>query len=229
MQKYLIETHCHTDETSNCGRMPAAEVVDLYYSLGYSGILITDHLHNYTFRTLKKFIPNPDWKDKVNYFLKGYRAASETAKKYDNFKVYLGAELRFDENDNDYLILGLDEDKLLKMEGIIEARPEAGLKLIKSLDCAIIQAHPFRDDCVVVKPGILDGVEVFNGDAESSRNDIAFEWAKKYGYIMTSGSDFHGQKDPNGGIYVSTMPQNQYELRDMILSNNFEYKIIEEE
>lgn len=228
MRKYLIETHCHTDETSNCGKMAAAEAVRYYQSLGYDGLLITDHLHNYTFRTLKKSIPDPTWEEKIEYFLKGYEAALEEAKKVENFRVYLGAELRFDENDNDFIILGLDREKLLKLNGIIEMKPEKGLKLLKSLDCGIIQAHPFRNDCVVMKPGILDGIEVFNGSRNESRNDIAFEWAKKFGYIMTSGSDFHGNHPPNGGIYVSEMPEDEYELRDLILNNIFELKINEE-
>ncbi|MBQ8782905.1 MAG: PHP domain-containing protein [Clostridia bacterium] len=228
MKKYLIETHCHTDESSNCGKMPAAEAVRLYRSLGYSGMLISDHLHNYTFRTLKKSNPNPTWEEKVEYFLKGYKSALNEAKKYDDFKVYLGAELRFDKNDNDYLIFGLSEEKLLKLNGIIEMRPEKGLELVKSLDCAVIQAHPFRDDCVVMKPGICHGVEVYNGHSTESRNDIALEWAQKFDFIMTSGSDFHGGTEPNGGIYVDVMPKNEDELRDIILSKNFELKTNEE-
>lgn len=222
MKKYLIETHCHTDETSNCGRMPAAEAVKLYHSLGYSGMMISDHLHNYTFRTLKKSVPNPTWEEKVEFFLKGYKAALKEAEKYNDFKVYLGAELRFDKNDSDYLIFGLSEDKLLKMDGIIEMRPEKGLELVKFLGCAVVQAHPFRDDCVVLKPGICAGVEVYNGHSTDSRNDIALEWAKKFGFIMTSGTDFHGGGIPNGGIFSDCLPTDENELRDLILSGNFE-------
>ena len=228
MKKHLIETHCHTDETSNCGKMPAADAVRLYRSLGYSGMLISDHLHNYTFRTLKKTNPDPTWQEKVEYFLKGYRAALKESENYDDFKVYLGAELRFDENDNDYLIFGLSEEKLLKMDGVIEMRPKKGLEFIKSLDCVVIQAHPFRDDCVVMKPEICHGIEVYNGHSADSRNDIALEWAKKFGFIMTSGSDFHGDTHPNGGIYVDRMPENEDELRDLIKSKNFELRTNEE-
>lgn len=228
MNKFLIETHCHTDETSNCGKMPAAQVVELYRALGYKGIMITDHLHNYTFKTLKKFNPNLNWEEKTEYFLKGYNEACKSAERYNDFKVYLGAELRFDKNDNDYLILGLTKEKLLQMEGIIEMRPEKGLALIKELDCAVVQAHPFRDDCVVMKPGLLDGIEVYNGDSEKSRNDIALEWAVKYNYIMTSGSDFHGKGTPNCGIYLNSLPENEIELRDVIINKKFELKINEE-
>lgn len=225
MKKYLIDIHCHTAETSNCGKTPADELVRLYHSMGYSGVLITDHLHNYTFKTLKKTIANPTWDEKIDYLLKGYKNALKEAEKYDNFKVYLGAELRFDENDNDYLVFGLSEDKLRHMEGVVEMDPESGIKFVQSMGCAVIQAHPFRNDCVVVQPNLLNGVEVFNGHrGHDSRNDIALMWAKKFNYIMTSGTDFHGEHDPNSGIYVDELPENEEELRDIILSRNFELK-----
>lgn len=228
MKQYLIETHCHTDESSNCGRMAAAEAVKLYYSMGYSGMLITDHLHNYTFRTLKKTNPDPSWEEKIEYFLKGYKAAAKEAENYPDFKVYLGAELRFDKNDNDYILLGLSEKILLSLDGIIEMQPEKGLELVKSKGCAVIQAHPFRDDCVVMEPGICHGVEVYNGHSTDSRNDIALEWAEKFNFIKTAGSDFHGSI-PNSGIITDTLPGDEMELRNLILSGNFELKTNEEE
>ncbi len=226
MKKHLIDIHCHTAETSNCGQTPAAETVQLYRSLGYSGIVVTDHFHNYTFRTLKKTIPNPTWQQKLDYLLKGYREALKEAQRIDDgFRVYLGCELRFDENDNDYLIFGLTEDKLQKMENILETEQDEGIKFVQSLGCAVIQAHPFRRNCTIVKPGILDGVEVFNGHrGHDSSNDFALMWARKYNYIMTSGTDFHGEHDPNSGIYVDEMPADEEALRDIILSGNYELK-----
>lgn len=43
INKYLTEMHLHTKETSNCGKMPAAETVESYISLGYNTIVVTDH------------------------------------------------------------------------------------------------------------------------------------------------------------------------------------------
>lgn len=39
INKYLTEMHLHTKETSNCGKMPAAETVESYISLGYNTIV----------------------------------------------------------------------------------------------------------------------------------------------------------------------------------------------
>ena len=221
MKQYLIDIHCHTSEVSGCGQTPAAEAVRLYNSMGYSGIMITDHFNS----NLLNNKPDADWKQKVDYFLSGYLSALSEADKIGNFKVYIGAELRFDENDNDYLLFGLNKDKLMKMEKLPQMSTEDGIKFVHSLDCVIIQAHPFRNGGTIISPGQLDGVEVFNGHkGHDSRNDIAQKWAKKFGYIMTSGSDFHGEHDPTSGIYVDNIPESEDELRDLILSGNYDLK-----
>ncbi len=221
MRRNLIDIHCHTSEVSSCGQTEAAETVRLYYSMGYKAITVTDHLSEGSFREMQ----GTSWDEKIDYFMTGYRNALAEAEKLGNFKVYLGAELRFIENDNDYLIFGLDEDKLRKIKGIFEMGIEKGVELIKNLDCIIIQAHPFRNNCTVIKPGLLDGIEVFNGHkGHDSRNDIALAWAKKFGYITTAGSDFHGEHDPTSGLYVDKIPENEIELRDLILSGEYDLK-----
>ena len=45
MKEYLYDPHTHTAETSKCGHLPAAEVVDRYAGHGFSGLVVTDHLH----------------------------------------------------------------------------------------------------------------------------------------------------------------------------------------
>ena len=221
MKQYLIDIHCHTSEVSNCGQTPAAETVQLYYSMGYKAVMITDHFKS----NLLEDKPDATWDEKIDFFVSGYNAAVEEAKKLGNFKVYLGAELRFDKNSNDYLLFGLSEDKLRKMEKLSQMSVSEGVKFVHSLDCVIIQAHPFRNGCTIVEPGILDGIEVYNGHkGHDSRNDIALKWAKKFGYIMTSGTDFHGEHDPTSGIYVDNIPENEDELRDLILSGNYDIK-----
>lgn len=228
IMKHLIETHCHTQETSNCAHMPAEKVVKLYVSMGYDGLVISDHLHAYTFkRKILNENPQATWEEKVDCFLKGYKAALKEAENHPGFKVYLGCELRFDEFDNDYLIYGLSEEKLRDMKDIHEKETYEGFKILEEHGCSIIQAHPFRDDMTIVEPGHYDGVEVHNGHpGHDSRNDIAFEWAKHFDYIMTSGSDFHGEHKPNSGIFVDELPEDEEELRQLILSRNFSLKTI---
>lgn len=227
MEKYLIEIHAHTDETSNCGKMPAAEAVRLYNSLGYNGIMFTDHLHTYTFKKFLKKNPKANWNDKIDYFLIGYKNALKEAENFPGFKVYLGCELRFDENDNDYLVFGLTEDKLRKMKNIINYETEEGIKAVQKMGCTVIQAHPFRDNMTIIEPGILDGIEIHNGHPNhDSRNDIAKMWAEKFNYkIRTSGSDFHGEYMPNSGIFTDILPEDEKELQQIIVEKRFELNL----
>lgn len=221
MRKFLIDTHCHTSEVSHCGQTDAAETVRLYYSMGYKGVAITDHLSMKSFDEME----DAPWDKMIDHFMTGYNNALRQAQELGDFKVYLGAELRFSENDNDYLIFGLSEDKLRKMDGIIDMGLEKGVEHIRSLDCIIIQAHPFRNNCTITKPGLLNGIEAYNGHkGHDSRNDIALKWAEKFGYIITSGSDFHGEHDPTSGIYVDNIPENEDQLRDLILSGDYNLK-----
>ena len=105
--QYLYETHCHTDESSRCGKVKGAEVARMYKEAGYSGIVVTDHFNSYTFDKagLTK------WEDMIAFHMAGYRAAK--ALEDEDFTVLYGLELRFEaENDNDYLVYGVDEDYL---------------------------------------------------------------------------------------------------------------------
>ena len=48
-----------------------------------------------------------------------------------------------------------------------------------------------------MNPDLYDGYEVFNGNHNhNSHNELAYEWARQNGKIMTSGSDFHKPNDP---------------------------------
>ncbi len=105
MDGYLFDPHTHTAETSKCGHLPAAEVVDRYVRHGFSGLVVTDHLHP---EYLSRIDTDHDWNKVIDHYLSGYRASKQRGDEV-GFQVLLGAELRFPENDNDYLVYGIDE------------------------------------------------------------------------------------------------------------------------
>lgn len=110
INKYLTEMHLHTKETSNCGKMPAAETVESYISLGYNTIVVTDHFSTHTY--YKYNYDSLNWQDKVDIFLKGFNSAKEAAN--GRINILLGMELRFDSDSdpNDYLVYGVEESFL---------------------------------------------------------------------------------------------------------------------
>lgn len=199
MHSFLLETHVHTAPVSPCARMSAAQTVQTYQRRGYQGMVVTDHMHPGTFRRM----PDASWEEKASYFLSGYREAKTAAE--NSFRVFLGMEIRFLENDNDYLLFGVDEAfvcntlRLDRFSTLRDFRPVADRNGL-----LLFQAHPFRHEMQVTDYHLLDGIEVYNGNSShNSSNDIAAHWAEKYNLRPLSGSDFHGEQCvPPGGIYM---------------------------
>ena len=157
MTKYYLETHCHTKETSRCGKVPAERVVELYIKSGYSAIVITDHLNaHYHGNDSEK------WADRINSFLMGYRAAKKAAG--DKINILLGMELTFEKSKNDYLIYGLTEKLIFKYNNENINFRQMGIKTFSSFakdHCLmVLQAHPFRNNMTIVRSEYLDGIEV---------------------------------------------------------------------
>ena len=223
MKGFLFDTHIHTKESSSCGEVSAADAVERYKKLGYNGIIITDHVHAHQFSK-----HGSAYKEQAEKYLEGYR----TAKKFEdeNFHVILGMEIRFLENDNDYLLYGFDEDFVFSMdlahfESIEDFRP-----VIEKNNLIIFQAHPFRFNMTVTDPELVDGIEVYNGHGgHNSSNDIAYHWAKKYNKRMISGSDFHyvNFMEP-GGIYFEDYVKDSKEVAEALRNSRYSLKIYTE-
>lgn len=223
--QYVYETHCHTDESSRCGKVPGVETARMYKEAGYAGIVVTDHFNSYTFDQagLTK------WEDMIAHHMAGYRAAK--ALEDDDFTVLYGLELRFEkENDNDYLVYGIDEAYLRGHPFLCyQDSYDAFYRDAKADGLLVFQAHPFRNRMQIVKPDFLDGIEVFNGNARhDSRCETALHWAMKYRLPMLSGSDFHQPEDlARGGIVtdrpIRTMADFMAVLREKRYSIRYSY------
>lgn len=202
---YKTELHAHTSEVSRCAQICGEELVNLYEKAGYSTVVITDHMSKRTFPVVKKW----KWNEYVNDYLIGYNAAKKAAQ--GRLNIILGMEISFYENDNDYLVYGVDEKFLRRHPNMLEMGIRKFSDIAKRSGLIVVQAHPFRDHMTVIKPGIVEGIEVFNAHpGHDSRNDIARMWAEKYGYkIKTSGSDFHEiHHGARGGIITD------FEIKD---------------
>ena len=97
---YKYELHLHTSETSRCGHVPAVDQVKTYHSLGYQGLCVTDHLHD----TYLSMLGCPDnWEKCMDRYLSGYRNAKKAGEAL-GMDIILGCELRFPDNESDYLL-----------------------------------------------------------------------------------------------------------------------------
>lgn len=192
---YAYELHCHTSETSRCGKCSAAEMVEAYARKGFAGVVITDHFVNgYSFSAFPR-----TWKEKMDAFVKGYLAARETGEKL-GIKAYFGFEYTNQGNNGeDYLILGLQPEKLYTDLVDCDQWPiEDVVERVHTLGGIVIRAHPYREDdyiaeSCVMRPGLnIDAVEVFNGgNKQEIYNLRAYDMALREGKAMVAGSDTH--------------------------------------
>lgn len=224
MNKFLYEMHFHTKDTSNCAKVKAKDSVEEYIKAGYDGIVVTDHLSPSTYMKYgRELLP---WKKKVDFFLRGYKAALKTAD--GRIPVLLGMELRFrtSEGDNDYLVYGITEEFLYNTPELLNMNIKTFYEAAHKNGFLVFQAHPFRVGMKVTNPKFLDGVEIFNGNPRhNSSNDIAEAWAKKYDLMVTSGSDYHEFEDlGTGGIYFNKMITDNKALVEELLTREYEIK-----
>ncbi len=138
--EYLYDPHTHTAEVSQCGHINAEDVVDLYHNKGFAGIAVTDHLHE---GYISSLMCSSDWQECVSAYMAGYRFALARAEKH-GMDVIFGAEIRFPENDRDYLIYGIDESFLRRNPFLHRLGHRAFFEHFGK-EILIIQAHPFRD------------------------------------------------------------------------------------
>ena len=214
--KYKYDIHAHSKPASACGDFYSRQVVDFYIELGYNGIVLTNHFYADNIEKLKG----------VDNYLSDFYDAYEYGKT-KNFNVILGAELRFSsENENDYLIYGVDKQSLYDISKILTGGYVDFYRTYKNDDNLIIQAHPFRGD-IRQAPQYLDGVEVFNcHPGHNSKIALAAQFAKKYNLLVTGGSDFHHQKHQGMcSTNFKTNPKDSFEIAKMLKNKEFVIEI----
>lgn len=215
---FQIELHFHTAEASHCGKVPAEEGVRMYRDAGYSGIVVTDHFS----RKERGGPGDGEWDKVCTRFLEGYYAAKAAAGEAD-FSVFLGMEIRFPYDENDFLVYGFSEDFLWRHPWIYMKDVKELKEIADREGLYIVQAHPFRPKCFLADTRCLHGIEVYNGNPRhNSHNERALYAAGKYNLGMTVGSDFHQPEDISlRRAGFSRMPCTEQELAEMLRKGEF--------
>lgn len=217
---YKIETHLHTTHTSKCGHLDAETIARAYKNAGYDAIIVTDHYSRITFDYLN--VNLYDNSDKLTPFLKGYHMLTEEGKKL-GLRIYRGAELRFDECDNDYLLYGYFDNLLADPAKVFAMGIAEFSRHAQQAGALIIQAHPYRKSCTPAIACYIDGVEVNNRNPRhDNHNDMAQKYADDHGLIATCGSDCHQTTDiALGGIQTESLPKDNINMARLIRHRKF--------
>lgn len=184
MRKYYkTELHVHTSPASNCSDIEPQKLVEIYKENGYDSIVLTNHfIFEFMDRTQE---------ENIEVFLKDYYECLEAGKRV-GLNVILGAEIRFTENNNDYLIFGISPEDMADIYNMLPYGIDRFYKEYKNHKNVIIQAHPYRNGMESVNRESIDGVEAFNVHPHhNSRVGTAAKYAFENDMIVTCGNDFH--------------------------------------
>lgn len=219
---YKIETHMHTNHVSRCARLDAAALAEGYQQAGYAAVAVTDHYNRDTFAYLNLDTTRPQ--DFLTPYLDGFRRMeAECAGR--NIQVYRGAELRFDECGNDYLLYNYPDELLADPEKIFRMGISAFAPLAREAGALLIQAHPYRTGCTPAFACYLDGVEVQNLNPHHlphSYNDRAGEYAAQFHLLRTGGSDCHRLNEIGaGGLESEILPRDTAGFADLVRSGAY--------
>ncbi len=215
--KYKYDLHVHTSPVSPCGDFSPEEVVDKYMKLGYHGIVLTNHFQP---QLVDKF-ENPE--AFIKHFLNDFYSGKAYGDKKD-FDVILGIEIRFPENNNDYLVYGIGENEIYKAARYIHTDYKTFYENFKTEKNLIIQAHPFRKGCEMQNTDILDGIEVFNlHPGHNSVIGFAANAAFDNPHLLkTGGTDFHHEN--HQGMCATLFKEritDSFKLADALKSKNY--------
>ncbi len=211
---YKTELHAHTTPASGCSQIEPKELVGIYKENGYDSIVLTNHF-------------TPDLRgenvdEKIKLYLDDYYKCCEEAADL-GINVILGAEIRFTENNNDYLVFGISPEDLHEIYRRLPYGIDSFYREFKNEKNIILQAHPFRDGMVRANKESVDGVEVFNmHPGHNSRIAFAAKYARENDMIAICGSDYHHHgQECLCGILTKQPLKDSYDVASVLKSRDY--------
>ena len=189
---FKYETHTHSSEASACATNDILKMLKKYHSLGYTGIILTNHFFNGN-----TCVPrNMPWESKIELFFSPYEKAKIKAKEYD-MDVFFGLEYNY--YATEFLVFGIDKTFLLSHPEIMSLPLADFCNLVHKNNGFIVHAHPYREAPYISEirlfPELVDAVEVINGShAGTDFDEKAKQYSSKYNLLETAGSDAHNIK-----------------------------------
>lgn len=184
---YLYETHAHTCTGFPCGKNTGDELVRYFHALGYTGLIITDHILTSEANDVQT---RAAWEVRVNRLCLGYEMAKAEGDRI-GLDVFQGWE--YGEGWNHFLVYGLGREWLMANPDCLSWDAVTYLKRVRADGGFVIQAHPFREGVTsyLVVPEQTDGYEVISASRSDEANRHAEDFCRSYGKIRHAGTDIH--------------------------------------
>lgn len=183
----FIDLHMHEKRYSLDSTLALEEIVEISKKRGLDAICITDH-------------------DSM-----GLREYAEEYSKKTGFPIFVGIE--YFSLQGDILAFGIDhypEDRISAQEFIDYVHEQGGV---------VVSAHPFRhnrrglEGYLDILKGV-DAIEILNGSTLPDAAMVAVQYARKYGFAITGGSDCH--YPDKVGICATYFPNEIKTMDDLI-------------
>ena len=185
---YKYETHLHTSPVSLCAKSSAREILEMYKSMEYDGVFVTNHFLDGNIGGDR----TRPYNEQLEFYFSDYDEAVEVGKEI-GLKVFFGVELSY--GGTDFLIYGLDKDWYRNNPQIMDMKKSEELQFMIEEGAFVIQAHPYRKaayiDHIRLYPHCVHGVEIINTARTDFDNEMAAHYAKQYGLLEFAGSDTH--------------------------------------
>ena len=217
--KYRIELHAHSKPVSPCSEIPPEQLIKVYKDLGFDAIALTNHLIIYN--------KDQNREEYLKSYIYDYEKSLELGERA-GIKVLFGTEIRFTENNNDYLIYGIDKVMLGEIYDLLPYGIENFRKNYPLDKSVFIQAHPFRNGIELVDPELLDGIEVYNlHPGHNSRVAVASAYAKENGKdIVTIGTDYHHPGHEGlTALRSKILPEDSFGLAEILKSKDYIFEV----
>lgn len=212
--RFKTELHAHTSPVSPCADFSPEDVMQIYAGAGVDSVTIVNHL-------------TPDWMGRsADEYLEDYYKAKKAGEAL-GINAILGAEIRFTENHNDYLVFGISEADVGKMIEYLDRGIHTFFGEFKNEKNVIIQAHPFRNGIIQADPCDVDGYESFNlHPNHNSRIGPSAKLVAGTGRLSTCGTDFH-HKGHEAMALLRTRERitDSFELARAIMSRDYLFDV----
>ena len=217
---HKTELHAHTYPISPCSEFSPEALIEAYRETGVEAIALTNHL---TPSHLADRSPD----DFASEYVAAFERFRECAEAVGIAAIF-GIELRFAENSNDYLVIGVDEAFLRETVTRLDMGIDAFYREYHRDSLLILQAHPFRNGMTPVDPASLDGFESMNlHPHHNSRVSVASSYQREQNFpVVTIGSDLHHWgHEGHSATRTKVLPEDETALVALLRSRDYLFEI----
>lgn len=194
-----VEPHLHVAPIGTCAIETARDTARLHKSAGYDVIICTNHVMKRYFDDIASEGKNP-----FEEYIRAYEELKKHGEKL-GLQVWFGAEVALENEDGrEFLLYGIPETYISENPDIFSWSQKKLFNEAHKVGAIVVQAHPYRDYCVLGDLAYMDGIEAYNyHPGHTQPTDDFMEFARSSGKIVTGSSDFHFRGGENkGGMLV---------------------------